>query len=623
MTSNGNAYLISKEVKKDIFIPNKNLNSALDKDKVLVEVKKNINNRIIANVLGVISRNKDEFVACIDDKIRKISNGYKIKIKHKAGYLDAYLDNFDIDEFNNKKVLVKVYKWKRDKIFVKIKKSIGNIGYIDTDMNEILLENGVYSNFDDKIKLELKNIRFNISKKDLKDRKDMRSIVTFTIDPIDAKDFDDAISVDIISDNDIQIGVHIADVTHYIKENSLLDKEAFNRAVSIYLPNRVIPMLPEIISNKICSINPREDKFTFSFVFNFDNEGNIKSKWIGKTIINSNKRLDYHQAQKIIDKEYDIEIKNYVIKANEIAKKLREARNKKGFLNISSSDIKFKFDNRGNPIDVSKNKIYDSNKLIEEFMILVNNEISKKISLDNKKKTKNTFIYRVHERPDYDKLDNLKKMMSSFDYNINISSKDKFIYSVNYILRKINDKVKLNIMERIILSSMSKAKYSTKSLGHYALSFDYYTHFTSPIRRYSDILAHRLLYDYINDKEIKKIDYEDKCNHLSKKERVAINIERQAIKYMQLKYIKKHLNKVFYGIISHITEYGFFVELENNMGEGFIKINNRSKFKLRKIKDKCFVNVANKRQYRLFDKVKVKLIDIDLEEKKLYLSIHN
>ena len=476
------------------------------------------------------------------------------------------------------------------------------------------------------------NLDTSISKKEVEKRKDMRPILTFTIDPRDAKDFDDALSFEIKKDGNYEIGIHIADVSHYLKEETILDKEAYSRATSVYLVDRVVPMLPEILSNKACSLRPFEDKYTFSAIFSMNEKGDVEKEWFGRTVINSNARFSYEEAQYLIENktntipkkislsnsEYktSIKIKEAILKLNEISKKLRQKRMNNGAISFDKKEVKFKLNKENFPEKVYFKTSKEANKLIEEFMLLANKKVAEFIS---KKTPKKTFIYRTHDKPDTQKLENLQRTISQFGHKIDLKNKEKTNKSLNKLLKKIEGRKEKNLIDTLIIRSMSKAEYSTKNIGHYGLSFQSYSHFTSPIRRYPDVMTHRLLQNYLDGESSKNATtFEENCKHSSHMENIATKAERESIKYMQINYMKNQKKDFFSGIISGVTEWGIYVEITENKCEGMVRI--------RDIKDDYYsfnneihalVGEKNKKKYQLGDQVQVKVKKADLIKRQL------
>ena len=508
---------------------------------------------------------------------------------------------------------------------------LGKPGEHDTEIHAILAEYGLPYEFPVEVEAFAQNIDTSITQEEIAKRRDMRDVLTFTIDPKDAKDFDDALSFEKLENGNYQIGIHIADVSHYLQEGTILDDEAYERATSVYLVDRVVPMLPEVLSNFACSLRPNEEKYTFSAVFELDQKAKVVEQWFGRTVINSNQRFAYEEAQHIIETEGDDTIpedisitgESYKVGADiveatvimdRLAKILRAARMVDGAISFDKVEVKFVLDQDGEPTGVYFKESKEANHLIEEFMLLANRKVAEFIG-----KQKKTFVYRIHDEPKPDKLDALQALISKFGYSINLKSKKEIATSLNTLLKDVQGTKEQNMIDTLAIRSMSKAKYSTDNIGHYGLAFDYYSHFTSPIRRYPDIMVHRLLQHYLDG--AKSVDaelFEKKSKHCSEMEGLATNAERDSIKYMQVKYMQDHQEEEFLGVISGVTEWGIFVEVIANKCEGLCRI--------REIKDDYYtfdekqfalVGEISKSILQLGDEVYVKVKNADLVKKQL------
>ena len=539
-------------------------------------------NKYYGEITRLVKRDKNEYVGKIE-----ISEKFSfVIIDNKRIHVDIFVPiSFINNAKNNDKVLVEITEWRKNSQSPNgiIKKVLGIEGEHNTEIHSILAEYGLPYDFEKEIKDYANNIDTTINFKEVSKRRDFRKELTFTIDPVDAKDFDDAISFKKLSKNSYEIGVHIADVSHYLQPNTILDKEAFNRATSVYLVDRVVPMLPEILSNKACSLRPNEEKYTFSAVFIIE-KNKVINEWFGKTIINSNYRFSYEEAQEIIEtknniirkevslnnKEYSVSnnVKEAVLKLNEIASYMRKERMNSGAISFDKKEVRFSINKDKEPTGVYVKESKESNKLVEEFMLLANRKVSEYIGKKNKK---NIFIYRVHDLPDESKIKALKEVAKSLGYNLDISSRKRMSESLNKILKKIKGKKEQSLIESLAIRSMSKAEYTTKNIGHYGLAFDYYSHFTSPIRRYPDVIVHRLLEQYLNKEKPSGHEiYNYACDHCTQREILATKAERDSIKFMQIKYMQDKKNKKFNGVISGITDWGIFVEIVENKCEGMI-----------------------------------------------------
>ncbi|RZJ63162.1 MAG: ribonuclease R [Flavobacterium sp.] len=630
MTSRKTAYFVSPEVEEDIFIPTNNLNKALDKDKVKVYIyNRRKGRRPEGEVVEIIERFKTEFVGVID--IQK--NFAFVSTANPKMYTDIFIPKNKLnDAENGDVVLVKIEDWpaKADSPFGEVIKVLGKPGEHNTEIHAILAEYGLPYDFPVDVEVFAQKIDTSIQEEEVAKRRDMRDVLTFTIDPRDAKDFDDALSFQILENGNYEIGVHIADVSYYLEEGTILDEEAYNRATSVYLVDRVVPMLPEVLSNFACSLRPHEEKYTFSAVFELNNKAEVLTKWFGRTVIYSDQRFAYEEAQHIIEtklgtipaeisltgQQYDAPeaITYATLKMNELAKILRRKRMADGAISFDKVEVKFNLNEQAEPTGVYFKEAKDSNHLIEEFMLLANRKVAEFIGKQEK-----TFVYRIHDEPNEDKLINLQAIISKFGYSINLRSKKEISQSLNNLLTEVQGKKEQNLVDTLAIRSMSKAKYSTNNIGHYGLAFDYYSHFTSPIRRYPDVMAHRLLQYYLDGgKSVDSEIYEEKCAHSSNMEYLATSAERDSIKYMQVKYMLDHKDEEFLGVISGVTEWGIYVEIISNKCEGMCRI--------REIKDDYYT--FDEKQYALVgevtnnilqlgDEVYVKVKNADLVKKQL------
>ena len=573
--SKGGAFFIHPNIQKDIYIHPSNLNKALNGDKVLIKIV-SFKGKNEGKVLKVLERTKKEFTGIVDGN----KSVFFLIPDDKSAKTHFFIDKKHLNGAKKgQKVKTKFLSWPKHvkSPQVAVTEIIGNPGELNVEMNSILAEFGFPSKFPKRVLNEVDLIKEPNYAIESKKRKDFRTKTTFTIDPHDAKDFDDAISICFLASGNVEIGVHIADVGHYVKPESFLDKEALLRGNSVYLVDRVIPMLPERLSNELCSLRPNEDKLTFSAVFELDSNCTVLSSWFGKTIIHSDHRFTYEDAQKIIEGE-DSPLKKEITQINKLAQLCRKKRLSNGALNVKSNEVRFRLDEEGEPIETVLKVSKEAHQLIEEFMLLANREVAKKLAKPEKNIKKGINVFRIHDNPSEEKLNDLKLFLTSMGYEI-IRKKNKPItYSLNNIMKDAEKRGELDLISPMIIRAMSKAVYSTDNVGHYGLAFDYYTHFTSPIRRYADLVVHRSLIDFLDEQ---KISNDSKhlnhiCNHISKMEKQAVEAERASIKYMQVKFLSKFVGDTFEGTISGLTEWGMYVELSENKCEGMISLKSMS-----------------------------------------------
>lgn len=630
MTSRKTGYFVCDELEDDVFVPFINLNHALDGDKVKAYIyNRRSSRKPEAEVLEILERKKSEFVGVID--IQK--NFAFVTTANAKMYTDIFIPKNKIgDAEHGDVVLVTLEDWpkKADSPFGSVIKVLGKPGEHNTEIHAILAEYGLPYDFPIEVEAYANKIDTTITEEEIKKRRDMRDILTFTIDPKDAKDFDDALSFQVLENGNYEIGVHIADVSHYVQEGTILDDEAYNRATSVYLVDRVVPMLPEVLSNFACSLRPHEEKYTFSAVFQLNDKAEILDAWFGRTVTYSDQRFAYEEAQSIIETKSDVipaeisltgseyivpkPIVDATLKMDELAKILRRKRMAAGAISFDKVEVKFNLNEEAEPIGVYFKQSKDANHLIEEFMLLANRKVAEFIG-----KQKKTFIYRIHDEPNEDKLINLQTVIAKFGYSINFKSKKDISSSLNNLLSEVVGKKEQNLVDTLTIRSMSKAAYSTENIGHYGLAFDYYSHFTSPIRRYPDVMAHRLLQYYIDGgKSVSEEEYEEKCQHSSQMEALAAQAERDSVKYMQVKYMQDHKDQEFLGVISGVTEWGIYVEIIENKCEGMVRI--------REIKDDYYtfddkqyalVGEVSKNMLQLGDEIYVKVKNADLVKKQL------
>ncbi len=620
----GNAYVNVEGIADDIFIHSKNVKDALQGDKVMIVTYNFKGKKLEGSVVQVLERNKTEFVGTLDYIDHK-EFGFVVADK-KIIHTDIFVKKENFHGANpGDKVVVKMLGWRKgDKNPEgEITQVLGAPGEHETEIHSILAEYGLPYHFPEEVEKEADKIDREIHEHEVKKRWDMREVLTFTIDPKDAKDFDDALSIRKLSNGNWEIGVHIADVSHYVTPGSLIDEEAYQRATSVYLVDRVVPMLPEVLSNGVCSLRPNEDKYTFSAVFEMDDEAHIHKEWFGRTVIHSDRRFTYEEAQERIESETG-DLADEILTLDRLAKIMRSQRIKNGAITFDRSEVRFNLDENNEPIGVYFKVSKDSNHLIEEFMLLANRKVSEYISLTRKGEyTNNTFIYRIHDDPDPVKLEALRDFVSTFGYKMNLANTKKVAESMNALLQGVQGKPEENMIETLAMRSMSKAVYSTNPIGHYGLGFEYYSHFTSPIRRYPDLIAHRLLQHYLDGgKSPNRNEIEEKSKHCSAMERLAADAERDSIKFMQVKFMEKHLGEVFEGVISGVAEFGFWVAIPENGAEGLIKLRDLVDDSYNyDAKTHAVYGSRTGNQYQLGDQVKIKVMKANLIQKQLDFKI--
>jgi ribonuclease R len=618
VTRSGMGFVIVPEVKIDILIRPGDFNTALHGDTVLVKVK-NVNGgrRMQGEVLEIVQRKRIDFIGHIE-----LSKDFAFFVPEMDKPMpDLFIPLSSLNNARDRdRVVVRLVKWEKGG-----KKPVGEVVSVfheesgnDAAMKEILLENGFPLEFPDDALEVAARIPEVITDSEIRKRKDVRPILTFTIDPIDAKDFDDALSFRLLKNGNYEVGVHIADVSHYVEPDTALDKAAYQRATSVYLPDRVNPMLPEHISNVLCSLRPHEDKLTFSAIFQLSAKGEVKHYWLGRTIIHSDHRFTYEDVQAIIESKDGL-YKDEILLLNEMAQRMRKKRFAKGAINFSSQEVRFKLDEKGDPVGIMVKESKESHQLIEEFMLLANRYVAENISKSKFKDKPIPFPYRIHDDPDEEKLLPFVAFARKFGHKFDMSSPEAIAASFNQLLLDAHGRPEQHVLEQLGIRTMAKAKYTTENVGHYGLGFEFYCHFTSPIRRYPDIMAHRVLQQLLENQVVPDKKMEDKCKHSSERERAAMEAERAANKYKQVQYMKNYLGEEFEGVISGVASFGFWVETIEHKCEGLVSVNSLLEYdEFRHVEaDYCLVGQRSGKKFRMGDKVWIKVVAANLTKRQL------
>ena len=632
VTSSGRGFVLCEDLEQDISIPKNGINKAFNGD--LVEVycyKRKNNGSLEGEIVNIIERKKTTFVGLL-----QVEKNYAFVLTRGARmYTDFFIDKKQLtpEYQDGDKVLVRFDEWPKraESPFGTLIENFGPPGETATEMHAILSDYGLPLRFPEEVEAAAEEIDQSITEKEIKKRRDFRKVLTFTIDPKTAKDFDDALSFEILGEDLYEVGIHIADVSHYVQPGSILDQEALDRATSVYLVDRVVPMLPEVLSNGVCSLRPHEEKYTFSAVFQINGKGQIKNEWFGRTVIYSDHRFAYEEAQDIIESQspvvsekhslrngsYTVDEPTYnaIITLDKIAKNLRKDRMKSGAISFDRVEVNFNLKEDNTPDSVFFKTSKDANKLIEEFMLLANKQVAR---FAGKRDKPLPMVYRIHDEPDPDKLNNLQTVVAGFGYKLNLKTKN-VSQSINKLLLDTQGKQEQNMIDTLTIRCMSKAEYTTQNIGHYGLAFDYYAHFTSPIRRYPDVMVHRLLAQHLNNEKWPSIDLiEEASIHSSKREQLATKAERDSIKFMQIKFMENHIGEEFEGVISGVTDRGIYVEIIENKCEGMVRIKDvPGDYYFFDDRNHALIGERTKKIYQLGNLVKVTVARADLIKRHL------
>lgn len=626
ITRRGKGYLSDERFDKDIEIQDKYIDTALNGDLVRVEIITKTNGRVQGRVEKVLERDKTRFVGTLE---REGKHFYLVPDDSRI-HVDIALEPKDVSTLSDgTKLFVEIDAWKnaRQNPTGKVLEVLGQKGEHEVEMQSIIYGHGFEPSFHRRVEEEAEQIAAQkpITDKDVQKRRDMRSITTFTIDPHDAKDFDDALSIQHLDNGNVEIGIHIADVTHYVKPGSHIEDEARHRATSIYLVDRTIPMLPEVLSNDVCSLVPNEDRRTFSGIFELDQKGFVQKRWFGETIIHSNKRFNYEEAQEILDRGEGV-LHDELKLMNDTAKQIRERRNKNGAISFDQDEVEFELDKNGKPIRVYKKKRQDTNRMIEDYMLLANEEVATYMYSNSKKTSSkdNVFVYRVHDVPDAEKIEELGIFIRAIGYEFDTNNGAVKARDINRLFKEIEGKPEENLIKTATIRSMAKAVYSTKNIGHFGLAFKYYTHFTSPIRRYPDMMVHRMLKNHlkknpVSDKEIAEYNY--LAIKSSEREVEAVEAERDSIRYKQVEYMLDHIGEEFDGVVNGVTDFGLFVEEVETKTDGLVRISSLPDYYALDEQNYRITGEESNKSYSLGDQVRVKLLSADLDARTIDFAL--
>jgi len=618
MTRSGSAYIISEETKDEVYVNSRNLNRALDGDKVRVYVYgRREGQKLMGEIVEILEQRERTFVGTIER-----SSGYYFLIPDNRGMpYDIFIHPKNLKGAEEgQKVVARITEWPptAKNPFGEVIDVLGMAGSHEAETHAILAEFELPYKFPENVLKAAEMVPGEITEEEIARRRDFRKITTFTIDPADAKDFDDALSISQLPNGNWEIGVHIADVSYYVKPFSEIDKEAFARGTSVYLVDRVVPMLPERLSNELCSLQPHKDRLCYSAVIEMDEKAEVVNQWFGRTIIHSDRRFSYEEAQQIIETG-EGDLKAEMLQLYKLAGVLRQNRFKNGSFSFERVEVKFYLDEMGKPTGVYFKESKDSNWLIEEFMLLANKKVAERIGRVKKGQKAKTFVYRIHDRPDPEKLQNFSNFIHQFGYSIKTASHKAIAESMNKLLNEIQGKNEQYIIENLAVRAMAKAKYSTNNIGHYGLSFEFYTHFTSPIRRYPDLMVHRLLDHYLaGEPSENQPKTEAACVQSSTMEERAVNAERASIKYKQVEFLQDQIGKQYDGIISGISEWGFYVELSENHCEGMVPMRDLDDdFYEYDDRNYCLTGVHTRRKFTIGQKVRIEVARANLAKRQL------
>jgi len=621
ITSKGYGFVTVEGEKADIFIPEGKTQQALNGDRVKIQIIKQTKNKAEGQVIDVIERERTQFVGTIqmhDNFAFLLPDNVKMN-------KDIYIPKEKLNGAKDgEKALVKITVWPKSagNPYGEVVEILGKPGSNDTEMISILCNNGIDYKFPNEVISEAEYVGMDLDPEEILKRRDFRNITTFTIDPADAKDFDDALSYKKLENGHLEIGIHIADVSHYVTPGSAMDTEALKRSNSVYLVDRVIPMLPEQLSNLACSLRPHEDKYSFSAVFEMDEQGKVYNEWFGKTVIHSDRRFSYEEAQEIIEGK-DGDLKTEILTLDKIAKILRGYRLKNGALSIESEEMRFKLDDEGHPIDIIIKTSKDAHKLIEEFMLLANRKVAEFIGKAAKGRDPIPFVYRCHDKPDITKIGLFSVFIDKFGYKVNFDNPEEISKNINILLNDIRLTNEYSLIQTMAIRSMAKATYETTNIGHYGLAFQNYTHFTSPIRRYADLVVHRILQEELTHKKHRYgSQLDDICKRISRMERKAVDAERESTKFFQVLFVQDKIGEEFIGTVSGLADFGMFVKMDENQCEGLVPMNDipgdRFYFDQAKF---CIVGSKTGKEYNFGDKVKVRIYEVHLGKRQIDLEL--